>query len=438
MRKPHSAASSARPSFLQPAATAKIDGGPNPSSKPNQVAPASHAGSTAAPAPATRFASSIARELMEKFPTEESAKAQLVYTQLQLEALVDMNAKLQGALREANKQRSNAGVAATAAAAAAAAAAAPPASGLDDSSSLHLNVSGVSGSEAAAAARAVDAAVERIIDALDPARARTPQLHLHSHHGVVQTPTPQHFHLPPAGASLASGHGFAAAPHWSQQQQQQQQQQQLLPSPSLSLAADKLASVALPLALMAAESLRKLQSELDDARFQLSDFAMRESVCESVSKQREAQLRQDLQQSREAERAAVAKSAELARQLHYLKQFQLALCASADADGGDGSEDELDGMLECDDDDDDDDNAVEAAPRSTNVSASNISTMRSATGNSSRVNTSNNAARISDKQQRVEDAARLMQMLIAPPRSATKQAAAAARGSRGALDDSCL
>lgn len=205
---------------------------------------------------------------MEKFPTEESARAQLVYAQLQVEALVDMNAKLQRELR------------------------ASTVSGTRSSSTTQQQQQqqhpAISGDEVRALAQTVD----RLVAALDPSQ-RASQ---------------------PSQVSVAA------------------------PALDLAVVTEKLAAVALPLAILASDSLRRLRSEVDDAKQQIADGAMRDSLAETVSRQREEKLRAELERANAAEKASAARCDELTRQLHYLKRFQIALCTpptTADDDGGD-------------------------------------------------------------------------------------------------------
>jgi hypothetical protein len=227
-----------------------------------------------AAAASARLSSAVAQDVLERYPTEESARAQLLYAQLQVEALTEMNARMQ-----MEKRASAAAISLDASSVSALAASREPA---------HLGGSG-SVADLASIARNID----QLVAILSAVRA------------------------PKDAAVGADGtHASRASP------------------PSLAQLAERLESVVLPLARLAADSARDADAELAEARTAGEDTALRASISAAAARETEQRLRAELAASQRAERAAVARCDDLARQAHYLKSFQLALAnASAAAPG---------------------------------------------------------------------------------------------------------
>jgi hypothetical protein len=223
------------------------------------------------PLPATRFSSTIARDLMEKFPTEHSARAQLLYSQLQVEALTDMNAKLQEENKTLVKNGNNNN------------------NKHQKSTTTSLNVD----QEAelyekeefsATTLELLDEKIDRVI-----------------HHLQQQQQTENN------DESTSTKKKFVPS----------------VSSRNLRALLDKVEQQLLPL-----------------SEKQLEKSFMRNQIVVGVSQQKERNesvhnevkirdLEKQLEISKRREEAAVAKSQELQRQIHYLKQFQIALCSSS-------------------------------------------------------------------------------------------------------------
>ena len=221
------------------------------------------------PLPATRFSSSIARDLMEKFPTEDSARSQLLYTQLQVDALTEMNAKMQHEIAVLKKLQEKLPMA--------------TGSSQDEISSATTMKSSLV---------KLEDKIDLVIQNLNMTDDGTPQSARGWKHSSSSSA---------ANTATNSSTSFL-----------------------LESLLSKVNSTLLPLASRQSQRIIDLEQQLLEEKTRNNN---NHSLEEMNS------LRRECDERRKRESEAVKKNEELERQIHYLKQFQIALCGAQQQQG---------------------------------------------------------------------------------------------------------